>query len=234
MRNSKRVGLLAAFGGAAAVVATAVAMAAGTALGSSVSAAAYRLTATLTPNQVVPAVQAPAGAIGHFHGILIRTGIGAARMAALAGCKVVAPPPSRFRQPGIATRVNCGGTVSTLPSAPNQWRLFWRLTYSHLSGPATSAAIHVAPVGQAAAPLLGVCAPCGALSHGRMVVSTDQANALLNNAAYVDVATAAHPGGEIRGQIVPIPEPSALALLGACAAGVLCPVAGRRMPSSCR
>jgi hypothetical protein len=35
-----------------------------------------------------------------------------------------------------------------------------------------------------------------------MAVTADQARTLLGNAAYVDVATAAHPDGEIRGQIV--------------------------------
>ena len=181
------------------VVAAGVAMSAATAgARTNVSAVAYRLNATLTPGQVVPAISAPAAAAGHFHGILFRSGIGAARVAALAGCKVVVAP----RRSGLPTRINCGGSVAVLPGAPGQWRLVWRLSYSGLSGPATGAAIHIAPAGHSAAPLTRICAPCAPISHGTLSVTADQATALTNNAAYVDVSTAAHPDGEIRGQIV--------------------------------
>lgn len=200
MRNaSKRVGLLASVGGAFAVVAAGVALAAGTAIAATpVHAVAYRLKATLMPSQVVPAVQAPSTAVGHFHGILIRSGVGVTRVASLVGCKVVQPP----RRSGLPTRLNCQGANVTLPGAPGQWRLFWRLTVSGLSGPATAAAIHMAVPGHTAAPVFAMCAPCGSITHGSLVVTPDQANTLLGGGAYVDVDTAAHPGGEIRGQIV--------------------------------
>ena len=200
MRNaSKSVGFLASSSAALAVVATAIAMATGTAFAAtSVNAVAYRLKATLTPSQVVPAVQAPAGAIGHFRGVLIRSGAGAARVAALAGCKVVQAP----RRSGLPTKLNCGGASVTLPAAPGQWRFFWRLSVFGLSGPATSAAIHMAAVGHSAAPAFAMCAPCRTVSHGQLAMTADQASSLANNAAYVDVTTAAHPDGEIRGQIV--------------------------------
>lgn len=197
--TSKSIGFLASSSAALAVVATAIAMAAGSAFAAtSVNAVAYRLTATLTPSQVVPAVQAPAGAVGHFHGVLFRSGAGAARIAALAGCKIVQPP----RRSGLPTGVNCGGARGTLPGAPGQWRLVWRLSVSGLSGPATSAAIHMAPAGHTAAPAFAMCAPCRTVSHGQLALTADQATSLAGNAAYVDVSTAAHPDGEIRGQIV--------------------------------
>ena len=193
MRNaSKRVGLLASFAVVIAAVVTGVAVAA-----TSVNAVAYRLNATLTPSQVVPAVQAPAGAVGHFHGVLIRSGIGATRLASLAGCKVVQPPG----RSGLPTKLNCSGANASLPSVPGQWRLFWRLSVSGLSGPAMHAAIHIAPAGHTAAAMAAMCAPCAPISHGTLALTADQAATLLNNAAYVDVATAAHPDGEIRGQI---------------------------------
>ena len=192
-KTSKRVGALASFAAAIAAIVTGVAVAA-----TSVNAVAYRLNATLTPNQVVPAVQAPASAVGHFHGVLIRSGLGATRVASLAGCKIVQPP----RRSGLPTKLNCSGANVTLPGTPGQWRLFWKLSVSGLSGPATGAAIHIAPAGHAAAAMATVCAPCASTSHGTMALSADQANALLSNAAYVDVSTAKNPGGEIRGQIV--------------------------------
>lgn len=42
----------------------------------------------------------------------------------------------------------------------------------------------------------------------------DQLANLLNGDLYINVHTVANPGGEIRGQIVPVPEPSSLALIG--------------------
>ena len=117
MRNtSKRVGLLASSAGVLAIIATGIVLAAGTAAAStSVHAVAYRLTATLTPDQVVPAAQAPAGAMGTFHGVLIMSGVGAIKAATLAGCKVVVPP----KRSGLPYRINCGGgAVGTVPGAP--------------------------------------------------------------------------------------------------------------------
>jgi hypothetical protein len=186
--------------GALAVVATGIATAAGTAGAAPppVRAVAYRLTATMTPGQVVPAIQAPASAAGHFRGVLLRSGAGATRLASLAGCKVVQPP----RRSGLPTRLNCGGAAVTLPSAFGQWRLIWRITYTGLSGPATSAGIHMAPAGHNAPAAFPMCAPCAPISQGSMTVTSDQATSLLGNSAYVQVATAAHPDGEIRGQIV--------------------------------
>jgi len=200
MRNtSKRVGLLASSAGVLAIIATGIVLAAGTAAAStSVHAVAYRLTATLTPDQVVPAAQAPAGAMGTFHGVLIMSGGGAIKAATLAGCKVVVPP----KRSGLPYRINCGGgAVGTVPGAPGQWRLIWRLSVSHLSGPATGAFIHLASPGQSAAPSFKLCSPCLPVSHGVMALSSTHAATLSTSQEYVDVATAKNPNGEIRGQI---------------------------------
>lgn len=196
---SKRVGLIACSAGVLAAIVAGIVMVAGTAAAStSTHAVAYRLTATLTPDQVVPAVQAPAGASGRFHGVLIMSGVGATRAASLAGCKISSAP----RRSGLPFRVNCGGAVGTVPGAPGQWRLIWKLSVSHLSGPATGAFIHLAGPGQAAAPSFKLCSPCLPVSHGVMALASTHAAALSSSAEYVDVATAAHPNGEIRGQIV--------------------------------
>ena len=182
-----------------AIVAAALAVSVSTAgARTNVASVAYRLTATLTPTQVVPAVSAPAGASGQFHGILIRSGTNAAKVAKLAGCTVITAP----RRSGLPTKINCGGAPVTLPGTAGQWRLVWHLSYSHLSGPVTGAAIHIAPAGHSAAALTKICSPCAPVSHGSMGVTSDQATQMTGNASYVDVSTAAHPDGEIRGQIV--------------------------------
>ncbi|MCC6230743.1 MAG: CHRD domain-containing protein [Phycisphaerales bacterium] len=43
----------------------------------------------------------------------------------------------------------------------------------------------------------------------------DNENAFYDGTLYVDVHTNAYPGGEVRGQIYPVPAPASLALLGA-------------------
>ena len=88
-----------------------------------------------------------------------------------------------------------------MPAATGQWRLVWRLSVSGLSGPATAAAIHLAAAGNAAVPAFTMCGPCLKVSHGQMALSDGQASSLVSSASYVDVDTAAHPGGEVRGQI---------------------------------
>jgi hypothetical protein len=201
--SSKRFGVLTPLGVALAIVAAGVL--AGTAgARTNVTATAYRLTATLSASQEVPAVQAPAGAVGHFNGVLFRSGIAPTKVAALAGCKVITPP----RRSGLPTKLNCGGSVVTMPAA-GQWRLIWRLAYEHLSGPATQVDIHLASVGHSAAPAFALCAPChpvsvsngGALVHGTMTLTSTQATSLSSDSSYVNVDTAAHSAGEIRGQI---------------------------------
>jgi hypothetical protein len=201
--SPKRFGTFIPFGAAIAIVAVGIAAGAAGAR-THVSVAAYRLTANLTAGQEVPAVQAPTTAAGHFHGVLFRSGLTPAKAASLAGCKVIAPP----RRSGLPTKLSCGGSVVTMPAA-GQWRLIWRLTYSGLTGPATRIDIHVAPVGHAAPPTFALCAPChpvstsnGSLTHGSMTLTSDQATSLSSTSSYVNVDTTAHPGGEIRGQIV--------------------------------
>ena len=195
---STRHRALASLGAALAIVSTGIAIGVGTASASRavVHAAAYRLTATLTASQEVPAVQAP-NASGHFNGVLFKTGIGLGAVASLAGCKVFAPPKGS----GLPTRINCGGATVNLPAAPGQWRLVWRLSTKGLSGPATSADIHLASVGANASVALKLCAPCAATAHGSAAVSSGMGSSLTTGDSYVNVSTAKYPSGEIRGQI---------------------------------
>jgi hypothetical protein len=195
MTNSaKRLRALAAL----AVVGTCVAFVAGsaTASRSATPAVAMRLTATLTAAQEVPAVQSPAR--GHWTAVLIRSGVGTARVASLAGCRIMTAPP----RSGRAIKVNCGGIVTVLPAAPGQWRLIWHLATSHLSGPVTGVDIHLGAVGQAAPVMLSLCGSFPCVASGHVLLGDSQATSIANGSAYVNVDTAAHPSGEIRGQIV--------------------------------
>jgi hypothetical protein len=81
--------------------------------------------------------------------------------------------------------------------------LTYSLTFEGLTGPATAAHFHgPAPRGQNA----GVLAPIGDKNltspvNGTVTLSEDQAKEMHSGKVYVNVHTAANPGGEIRGQV---------------------------------
>src|SRR6478736_5104477 len=79
-------------------------------------------------------------------------------------------------------------------------KMSWKLTYSGLSGPATAAHFHgPAEAGKNA----GVAIPNATSSpaEGSATLTDAQAADLMAGKYYVNVHTAANPGGEIRGQV---------------------------------
>jgi hypothetical protein len=83
--------------------------------------------------------------------------------------------------------------------------LTYTVTYGGLSGPATAAHIH-GPADPGAN--AGVLAPLGGKDpgspiHGTATLTDDQIKQLNAGKLYVNVHTAANPGGEIRGQLMP-------------------------------
>ncbi len=80
--------------------------------------------------------------------------------------------------------------------------LSYTVTYNGLSGAATAAHIHgPADVGKNAGVMLPFAAPANPIS-GKATLTDDQMKALESGMTYVNVHTAANPGGEIRGQVV--------------------------------
>ena len=80
----------------------------------------------------------------------------------------------------------------------------WTVTYKALSGPATMAHFHgPAPVGVAAGVEVPITGDLTSPITGSASVSDSQAADLRAGKWYVNVHTAANPGGEIRGQVVP-------------------------------
>jgi hypothetical protein len=93
------------------------------------------------------------------------------------------------------------GTVSlTFDTGSKQ--LTWQGTLSGLSGAPTAAHFHgPADAGKNASVQVAIPNP-GTSFEGSALLTDSQAADLLDGRMYVNIHTAAHPGGEIRGQVV--------------------------------
>ena len=81
-------------------------------------------------------------------------------------------------------------------------KLSWKLTYSGLSGPATAAHFHgPAEPGKNAGVAVAIPNVIETPAEGSAILTDAQAADLTAGKYYVNVHTAANPGGEIRGQV---------------------------------
>lgn len=100
-----------------------------------------------------------------------------------------------------------GEALATLDTTSKQ--LTYTVTFDGLSGPATAAHFHgpAAPGANA-----GVLVPIGknptSPAHGTATLTDDQMKDLESGKMYVNVHTAANPGGEIRGQMTKVSDAS--------------------------
>jgi hypothetical protein len=105
-------------------------------------------------------------------------------------------PPNQSPATGTAT--------VTLDPATNT--ITWSGTFSGLTGPATAAHIHgPAPVGKNAGVILWISTKGSAFNspfQGTAQLTPEQAADLVAGNYYVNIHTAANPGGEVRGQLV--------------------------------
>jgi hypothetical protein len=79
--------------------------------------------------------------------------------------------------------------------------LSWKLTFSHLSGRALQAHIHLGAMGKAGNVLVPLCAPCKSGMTGKAKVTAAMIKDVGKHLLYVNVHTAKNPAGEIRGQV---------------------------------
>ena len=80
--------------------------------------------------------------------------------------------------------------------------LTWTVTYSGLSGPATAGHFHgPAPMGQNAGVALPFTGSLESPIRGTATLTPAQMDGVMNGNWYVNLHTAANPGGEIRGQV---------------------------------
>jgi Cu/Zn superoxide dismutase len=96
-----------------------------------------------------------------------------------------------------------GTAVFTLD--PGTRELTWKVTYANLTGPAAAAHIHGPAAPGANSGVLVNLAPNGVANpiEGTTKLTEAQVSDLLAGKTYVNIHTAAHKGGEIRGQILP-------------------------------
>ena len=79
--------------------------------------------------------------------------------------------------------------------------LTWKLTFSHLSGPALQAHIHLGAMGKSGNVVVALCAPCKNGMTGKSKVTAALIKQFGKHLLYVNVHTAKNPNGEIRGQL---------------------------------
>ncbi|WP_028137537.1 CHRD domain-containing protein [Bradyrhizobium japonicum] len=81
-------------------------------------------------------------------------------------------------------------------------KLTWTVTYSGLSGPATAAHFHgPAEAGKNAGVAVAIPNAAASPVKGEATLTDAQAADLLGGKYYINIHTAANPGGEIRGQV---------------------------------
>ncbi|MBR1172049.1 MULTISPECIES: CHRD domain-containing protein [Bradyrhizobium] len=81
-------------------------------------------------------------------------------------------------------------------------KLSWTVTYSGLSGPATAAHFHgPAEAGKNAGVAVAIPNAASSPVKGEATLTDAQAADLLGGKYYINIHTAANPGGEIRGQV---------------------------------
>ncbi len=81
-------------------------------------------------------------------------------------------------------------------------KLSWKLSYSGLTGPATAAHFHgPAEPGKNAGVAVAIPNATTSPTEGSATLSDAQAADLMAGKYYINVHTAANPGGEIRGQV---------------------------------
>jgi hypothetical protein len=122
--------------------------------------------------------------------------------------------------PARAETVNLGADLSAREEVPpntssgtgradirldtTSGNLNWTVNYSGLTGPLTAAHFHgPAAPGANAGVIVPISGPGGSSPlSGMATLSPQQVQDVLAGRWYVNVHTAAHPGGEIRGQVV--------------------------------
>ena len=129
---------------------------------------------------------------------------------ALAGCSVLQPDAHLAAFSTQMTGLNQVPPVHTVATGrvdalldKNTRLLRWKLSFTSLGGPATAGHFHgPAAIGANAPVALPFQGPVKSPLEGRATLTATQAADLLAGKWYVNIHTAAHPAGAIRGQLI--------------------------------
>ena len=80
-------------------------------------------------------------------------------------------------------------------------KLKFTLKFSHLTGAASAAHIHMGAKGVSGPVIVPLCGPCKTTVSGTVTINATVLSAIKKGKAYVNVHTAKYPAGEIRGQL---------------------------------
>ena len=102
----------------------------------------------------------------------------------------------------VPPNASAGKGAADIDYDPASKKLSWKLTYSGLSGPATAAHFHgPAEEGKNGGVAVAIPNATSSPAEGSATLTDAQAADLMAGKYYVNVHTAANPGGEIRGQV---------------------------------
>jgi CHRD domain len=131
-------------------------------------------------------------------------------IALWAGAVLAAPASFKVALTGAqqSPAVQTSGTGSaSLTYDPTTRVVTWSISYSGLSGPVTMAHFHgPAAAGANAGVQIWLSkqgAPADSPITGQATLTPDQAQQFTGGQWYINLHTQAHPGGEVRGQVMP-------------------------------
>ena len=102
----------------------------------------------------------------------------------------------------VPPNTSAGTGTADIDYDPASKKLSWKLSYSGLSGPATAAHFHgPAEAGKNAGVAVAIPNATSSPVEGSATLTDAQAADLVAGKYYVNIHTAANPGGEIRGQV---------------------------------
>ena len=102
----------------------------------------------------------------------------------------------------VPPTTTAGKGTADIDYDPATKKLSWKVTHSGLSGPATAAHFHgPAETGKNAGVAVAIPNAASSPAEGSATLTDAQAADLMAGKYYINVHTAANPGGEIRGQV---------------------------------
>ena len=103
----------------------------------------------------------------------------------------------------VPANASAGTGTADIDYDPASKKLSWKVTYSGLSGPATAAHFHgPAEAGKNGGVAVAIPNATSSPAEGSATLTDAQAADLTGGKYYVNIHTAANPGGEIRGQVM--------------------------------